>query len=762
MTSGVNQTVIKNPTWWRRRTNMERCLTLSTGIALLIGISLVIALATVICSRNQEVSHRPYTAEPLQGKIVTITSPDQDEPEKVCLTAGCIHTASRVLEYMDETVDPCDDFYQFTCGNFIKTTNIPDDKSSVTSFSIINDMLMEQLRTMIEEPVQENEPKPFKLTKKLYKACMNKTLIEEEGMTTINDILKQLGGWPVLEGKNWNEREFDWKTSVSKFRTVGYGVDYFIDFSVVSDVKNSTRRVIDLDQASLGLRREFLIKGFEDKIVKAYYDYMVDLAVLFGADRQKATTELKASLEFEMQLAKISLPSEKRRNMTALYNPMSIEQLQEKFPSIPWVEYINNLLAPDTHVETGELIIVNVPSYLKSFELLVEKTPKRVQANYVMWRAAANSVSYLTDRLRKRQLDYTSVITGKTEREPRWKECIDITSGSLSIAAGALYVRKYFNEQARKNAQEMVKDIRSQFEEILKVVDWMDDETRMNALDKAKSMTTHIAYPDELLDDQKLIEFYDGLEISSEKYLKSVLNLTLFGTRFSFKRLRQPVNKTDWITHGRPAVVNAYYSSIENSIQFPAGILQGAFFNADRPRYMNYGAIGFVIGHEITHGFDDQGRQFDKNGNLVDWWQEITKKRFVEKAQCIIDQYANYSVPELGLNLNGINTQGENIADNGGIKESYLAYNKWVKKHGEEPKLPGLKYTPKQLFWISAANSWCSKYRPESLKLRILTGYHSPSQFRVLGPMSNSEYFIKDFNCPTGTNMNRAKKCLVW
>ncbi|CAH1236556.1 unnamed protein product [Diabrotica balteata] len=752
---------MRNPTWWKRRTSMERCLTLSTGIALLIGISLLIALATVLYSRDQQVSNKPYTAEPLQGKIVTITSQDHED-EKVCLSPGCIHTASRVLEYMDESVDPCDDFYQFTCGNFIKKTNIPDDKSSVTSFTLIGDELQEQLRTMIEEPIQEDEPKPFKLTKKLYKACMNKTLIEEDGMTTISEVLKQLGGWPVLEGDSWNENDFDWKNSVYKFRKVGYGVDYFIDFSVVGDVKNSTKRVIDLDQASLGLRREFLIKGLDEKIVKAYYDYMVDLAVLFGAERERAAKELRASLEFEIQLAKISLPSEKRRNMTALYNPMTIEQLQEKFRSIPWVEYINNLLAPDTTVESGEIVVVNVPSYLKAFETLVSKTSKRVQANYVMWRAASNSVSYLTERLRKRQLDYTAVITGKTEREPRWKECIDITSVSLSIASGALYVRKYFNEQARQNAIDMVKDIRAEFQDILKVVDWMDEETRENALEKAKSMTSHIAYPDELLDDEKLKEFYDGLEMDPNQYFKSILNLTLFGTRFSFKRLRQPVNKTDWITHGRPAIVNAFYSSIENSIQFPAGILQGVFFNADRPRYMNYGAIGFVIGHEITHGFDDQGRQFDKVGNLVDWWQETTKKRFVEKAQCIIDQYANYTVPELNLNLNGINTQGENIADNGGLKEAYLAYNSWVRRHGIEPKLPGLKYTPNQLFWISAANSWCSKYRPESLKLRVLTGYHSPAPFRIIGPMSNSEYFNKDFKCPEGSNMNRAKKCSVW
>ncbi|XP_060518791.1 neprilysin-2 isoform X1 [Cylas formicarius] len=763
MTSGVKQTVIKNPTWWKRRTSMERCLTLTTAVVFIIGISLIVALATVLYNRNTEIASSQFSAEALQGPFIINAHPDGHNREsKLCLTPGCVHTASKVLEYMDQSIDPCDDFYEFTCGNFLKKTNIPDDKSSITSFSIISDTLQEQLRSMIEEPIQPDEPKPFQLTKKLYRACMNKTLIEGEGLTIIHSILKELGGWPVLDGERWRDGDFDWRKSVYRFRKVGYSVDYFIDFSVGIDVKNSTKRIIDLDQGSLGLRREFLTKGLDDKLVKAYYDYMVDIAVLFGADKQRATKELKESLDFEIKLANISLPSEKRRNATALYNPMTVAELQNKYPSIPWIEYINTLLAPDTEVGNDEIVVVSVPKYISDFEALISRTPKRVQANYVMWRAAASSVSYLTEALRQRQLEYTTIVTGRTEREARWKECIDISAGSLSIASGALYVRKYFNEEARQNAKEMVADIRAEFEEILRKVDWMDQETRMNAIDKAKSMSTHIAYPDELLDDKKLEEFYEGLELDSEEYMRSILNLTLFGTRFSFKRLRQPVNKTDWITHGRPAVVNAFYSSIENSIQFPAGILQGVFFSADRPRYMNYGAIGFVIGHEITHGFDDQGRQFDKNGNLVDWWQPETKKRFVEKAQCIIDQYGNYTVPELKLHLNGINTQGENIADNGGIKEAYLAYKRWVDRNGSEPYLPGLNYTGRQMFWVSAASIWCSLTRDEELRQLIVTDEHAPDKYRVIVPLSNMEYFAEDFNCPLGSKMNPTKKCNVW
>lgn len=247
---------------------------------------------------------------------------------------------------------------------------------------------------------------------------------------------------------------------------------------------------------------------------------------------------------------------------------MTVAELNKEFPiPVDWKDYMNTLLTPNVRVGDDEVVIVNVRSFLTDLDALLKATPKRVQANYVMWRAAGASVSYLTEEIRKRQLDYATALSGKTEREARWKECIDIVAGSLSISTGALYVRKYFKEEAKKNAVEMVADIRAEFGKILQKVEWMDDDTRKSALEKAASMSSHIAYPDELLDDNKLEEFYSKLELNPDDYVGSILNLTLFGTEYSFEKLRKPVNKSDWISHGRPAIVNAFYSSIENSIR---------------------------------------------------------------------------------------------------------------------------------------------------------------------------------------------------
>lgn len=386
----------------------------------------------------------------------------------------------------------------------------------------------------------------------------------------------------------------------------------------------------------------------------------------------------------------------------------------------------------------------------------------RVLANYMMWRVVLQSVSTLGKKWRELAQNYNSVITGQEREEPRWEQCLSSLTGTLGIAISSMYVKNHFKSDSKGLAMEMVGYIRREFTNILEEVDWMDDETRQEAKEKANAISSYIGYPDELLNDTLIEELYSGLDLKRAQYFENILHLRKWSTDYSFRQLRKPNLKVDWRKHARAATVNAFYNSLDNSIEFPAGILQGAFFDRAKPNYLNFGAIGFVIGHEITHGFDDRGRQFDKDGNNRNWWNAETDARFKERAQCIIDQYSNYTVPENNLRVNGINTQGENIADNGGLKEAFRAYDQWVKLNGVEPTLPGLKLNQKQLFWVSAANVWCGKYRPEVLKMRVMVGSHSPAQFRITGPLSNLKEFTETFNCPAGAPLNPAKKCSVW
>ena len=294
-----------------------------------------------------------------------------------------------------------------------------------------------------------------------------------------------------------------------------------------------------------------------------------------------------------------------------------------------------------------------------------------------MWRVAASSLSYLNRASEHLRLRFSAAVTGNTRLPPRWMKCVTTTTSSLPNAVGAMYVHQYFNGRSKQEAMEMVGEIRIQFESLLRDVNWMDDKTKLRAIDKARSMVTHIGYPTELEDINKLNSLYSGLDLVPNDYYGNALRTTLYSTNYAFSKLRQPVDKQDWVRHGRPAVVNAFYSPLENSIQFPAGILQGIFFNSERPKYLNYGAVGWVIGHEITHGFDDQGRQFDKNGDLVDWWEQETKDEFVTRTQCMVSQYNNYTVslPGVSMGVNGVTTQ---VTTSPGVRCGACAYHTFV------------------------------------------------------------------------------------
>ncbi|RZC41734.1 membrane metallo-endopeptidase-like 1, partial [Asbolus verrucosus] len=698
------------------------------------------------------------------------------EKHKICFTPGCIETAAKVLEKVDLSVDPCEDFYKFSCGKFINDTVLPQSKTSISSFSIVSDMVDEQMRTLLEKPIKETDARPFVLVKSIYQACMNTTEIEANSLSNLKKVLKTIGGWPVVEGQRWNERRFNWTSTIYEFIKLGFNSDIFFEFSVQADAANSSRNLLTLDQPFIVSFDKLMRRGFNESLVKSYYNYMVKIATAFGADADRARSQMRDVINLDIAITRITVPSESRRNSSLEDNPMTIRELEQKFPYVPWLEYINVMLHPTKIMTYDDTVIVTVPQYFQDLGHIIRSTRNETFANYMFWKAVKGLITYLNNELRTLQLEFSKIMSGRSEREPRWRECIQKTK-RIYIASGALYIKHFFKREAKQTMLELVDNIKHQFIEILKTVDWMDDVTRQHALEKARSIHAHIAYPDELLDAEKIDEYYKNVRWYP-KYLESMQNVTLFAQQILYKKIDTPINKKDWRSHAFAVITNAFYDQNENSIgkyeyfftklpslirvEFPASLLQDVFFDNNRPQYMNYGAIGYIIGHEITHGFDDEGRQFDKDGNLVDWWQSKTKEAFDAKAQCIIDQYGNITVPGINLNLNGINTQGENIADNGGIKQAYLAYKKWVNDHAPERSLPGLPYTPEQMFWISAGNTWCDVERSEQLKMSVMDRFHAPNIYRVNVPLMNSKYFAKDFNCPKGSPMNPVHKCVVW
>ncbi|XP_063903425.1 neprilysin-2-like isoform X1 [Zophobas morio] len=725
----------KKFSWWERQTRIEKCLLVLTGFS--------VVVITYLMSNF----------------LMTFPPTREGLPQDVCLTEKCIRSAAHILEKIDETVDPCDDFYKFACGNFVKNTIIPDDKVMVSSFSDTRDKVNLQLMNLLEEPDRDHEPSHLKLLKKVYKSCMNTKQIETEGLTFVKNGFKDLGGWPVVE-PYWNDKIFDWKSLLYRIQKSEWRESFFFSMHVGTDYKDSTKVIFTITQPSMYY--ETLKKGFNDTTVKAMYNHMVEFAVLFGADRATAISDMKDVIDFRIELAKLIIPDEEEKNKSLNYNPVTIRELQKNYPSLSWLKLINNYLSPIDTFTSDDIINVAIPKYMDSLETFLPNIKKRTLANYMFSTILERLVTHLPEQFRRKEAEYERIAYTKNEATPRWKTCVWQAS-RLHIAMSSIHIKHMLDKLIKHKVTELVADIKSSFLDTLKKVGWMDQKTKKHAVIKAEKMSYFIGYPEELLDDNNVEDYYQGLELNGDEYsLKVHFNLSRFLHMKHFQELRIPVNNEGWKTQAYTFKVNAFYIQVENTIELPAAVLQDNFFDPDRPQYLNYGALGDIIGHEITHGFDSNGRQYDKNGNVIDWWEPETNRTFGQKSQCLVDQYSNYTIPESEINLNGLKTLAEDIADNGGIKIAYRGYLKWLERNKPELPLPALRYTPRQLFWISAATNSCAKVKKEYLKQSIRWSAHSPDYFRILVSFMNSDYFGRDFNCPLGSPMNPKYKCSVW
>ncbi|KAK2179422.1 hypothetical protein NP493_491g01000 [Ridgeia piscesae] len=663
---------------------------------------------------------------------------------------------------MDLTSDPCDDFFEYACGGWNKKNVIRDDMPNYNTFSKLRDELQVKLRVLLETPVDPEEPKAITNAKNLFTSCQNMSLIESRGEQPLLDLLHQLGGWPVLDGASWNESRFSWVQLMADLRLLNNRV--LLNQWISPDDKNSSVNVLQLDQTQLGMPgREYFLKERNAKPLMAYETFATDVAGMLGADAVTAKVNMKEMIDFEIRLANITIPDEQRRDSEQLYNKYTISELYTNITQgIDWSRYLSLLFANVSIViNETEPVVVYAPVYMRRLADLLKDTPKRTVANYMLWRFVMNRVGNLQQSFLDLRRRYNKALHGTHADRARWRVCVSYVNDNFGMAVGRMFVKDNFDIKAKINAEQMIDNIRESFNDLLSEVPWMDGKTREVARGKAYAITEKIGYPDYIMNNTLLDLDYEEIKTDPGMYFENVLNNLNVLTRNNLKNLKLPVDRTKWST--TPAVVNAFYSATKNQIMFPAGILQPPFYHESYPKSLNFGGIAMVIGHEITHGFDDKGRQFDLNGNLKQWWSDSVIEKFKQRAQCIIDQYSNYTVPEVNMNLNGGQTQGENIADNGGLKQAYRAYRKWVSRQpGEERLLPGISLSHNQLFFLNFAQIWCGTARPENYLQNIRSGRHSPGRFRVIGSLSNSLDFAAAYKCPEGSRMNPTHKCHVW
>ncbi|KAK7794358.1 hypothetical protein R5R35_007241 [Gryllus longicercus] len=732
---------------WKARSLLEKILLVTVALLVL----LVLVLATLLSATS-----RPEPA--LQVHVRPHKTEDQ-----LCLTVPCLKAAVSMVDSRNPNVNPCEDFYEYACGGWAKANPIPDGKSMWGTFGKLEQQNQLVVKNVLEKPQTELESEAERKAQMYYKSCMDvNDTIETLGAKPMLDLLKKVGGWNITKGFNVEKWSLQETLQTLQNR---YNMGGLFTWAVGEDDRNSSRHVIQIDQGGLTLptRDNYLNKTGNAKVLAAYLEYMTKVGVLLGGEEKTTRDQMKAVIDFETELANITSPPEDRRDEEKIYHKMALGEVQKKAPFLNWQKYFSDAMPEGRKINDSEMVVVYAPDYLERLTKIIEeknstKEGKIILNNYLIWQTVRSLTACLSKAFRDAYRGLRKALIGSDGGEEPWRYCVTDTNNVIGFAIGAMFVREVFQGQSKPMAENMINEVRNAFKKNLKNLSWMDDETRRAADEKADAITDMIGFPDYILNPQQLDEKYKDLNITENEYFQNNINVNLFNLKKNLEKLDQPVNKTRWGM--TPPTVNAYYTPTKNQIVFPAGILQAPFYDINHPHSLNYGGMGVVMGHELTHAFDDQGREYDRIGNLHQWWNNQTISKFKERTDCVVNQYSKYEINS--KHLNGKQTLGENIADNGGLKAAYHAYLDWAANNLEDPPLPILNLTHRQLFFLSFAQVWCSSSTEEATKLQIDKDPHSPPKFRVIGPLSNLREFAEEFNCAPGTRMNPKKKCEVW
>jgi putative endopeptidase len=670
------------------------------------------------------------TSKPIADDLPPIEKPTKPVTTKSLAAIGLDPDA------LDRTADPCDDFYQFACGGYLAKTEIPADKPiAMRSFVSISDRNLEYEKSILE--TASTKPGDDAILKQLgafYGSCMNEAAIEKTGIAPIKPVLAQI------------DKVHDAKSLSAAVTTMHVnGMAPVFSMGPTQDSADATREIADIEQGGIGLRdRDYYLKDDDQtkKVRAAYHDYVVSLLVDAGRKPDDAAKGADAVIALETEFAKVSKDKVARRDPKGMYNRLDRPGVAKAMAHFDWDGFWKGV-----GLGTVKEITVGSPDFLSGIDPLIASTPMPVWRDYLTV-VALRSSTYLTKKLEDQSFAFRAVITGQKEQEPRWKRCAEKTDGALGDLLGQAFVRDKFGGQSKQAAEEQVHAIVTAMTANLAALPWMDDATKAKAAAKLNAMTYQIGYP-------KKWRTY-SFKLDGKAWGANVLAANRAENARQLAKIGKPVDKDDW--EMSVPTVNAYYEPSLNGMVFPAGILQPPFYSVDASIPVNLGGMGVVVGHELTHGFDDQGAQYDGDGNLKDWWAADTQKQFKQRTQCVIDQYSKYVVS--GQNLNGANTVGENIADIGGVKLSMAAYRALRSSAADTVVADG--FTEDQQFFLGYGQAWCAKARPDFEKLMATVDVHSPAHWRVNGAVSATPEFAKTFRCKAGSKMRPTNACVVW
>jgi predicted metalloendopeptidase len=647
------------------------------------------------------------------------------------------------LAGMDPSVKPYEDFYEYANGKWLASATIPADRPAIAMFTLLRDHNQEVLHQIAEEAAKDARAPKDSIPAKVgafYKSGMDEAGIDAAGAKPLQEELDRIAGIKDSVGL---------MPALARLHADGVGAVFY--FGSEPDLKDSKRMIGGISQGGLGLPdRDYYLKTDPktEGIRSAYRAHVEKMLTLLGDTPEQAADGARAVLDFETRLAKASKTKVELRDPQANYHLMTLVQLDAETPGLAWKPYFQALgLADLKEADAGQ------PDFLKAVGAMLTAVPLATWKAYLRWHVLNHYADKLSAPFVEEDFHFKgTVLQGVPQIRPRWQRVVETTDRLLGEALGQLYVAKAFPPEAKAKADVLVQNVKAALRARLATLEWMSPATREQALKKLDAIAVKIGYPAKWKD-------YTGLAVDGNVWVRNVMQAEAFERRRDLAKIGKPVDRSEWGM--TPPTVNAYYSSTHNEIVFPAGILQPPFFDPKADDAVNYGGIGMVIGHELTHGFDDSGRQFDGDGNLRDWWTPDDEKAFKERAVKIAEQYDGYTVLD-DVHLNGKLTLGENIADLGGLKIAYLALKKTLDGKPAPEKIDG--FTAEQRYFLSFAQLWRSKMRPEALRVMVATNPHSPPKFRVLGPLYNTPEFFEAFGATpeqAGSRLN-PKPVRIW
>jgi putative endopeptidase len=641
---------------------------------------------------------------------------------------------------MDRNADACDDFFEFANGTWVKNTEIPPSETRWGTFNILIDQNTNYLHEILENAAKAKSAKgsDMQLIGDYYESCMNEAAIEKAGLKPIKPYLDQIDKIASVN---------DVKKMIPELHNVGLPAVF--GFGVGPDLKESNAVLASLGQGGLSLPNSDYYSSTDPKSVEIrerFVQHMTNMFKLLGDDADMAAKDASTVLAIQTRLAKASLTPVERRNPNNNYNKVKIADAQSLTPNFDWNAYITARNSP----AITELNVVP-PKFFTEFNAMLTDVPVDQWKTYLRWMTLNSTAQYLPKRFADERFDFFNrYLNGQKEQQPRWKLCVQATDQALGEALGMQFVKTKFTPQQKAKMNELIDNLVASLRGRINGLAWMSPETKQQAINKLTAFKRKIGYPD-------VLRGYRGLVITNQSFADNVRAAQRFQIARNFEDLGKPRDKARW--GFSPPTVNAGYNSTNNDITFPAGILQPPFFNSAADDAINYGAIGGVIGHEISHGFDDSGSQFNGEGNLLSWWTQDDRKKFEERAACVVNQFNGYEV-QPGVNINGKLTLGENIGDFAGLTISYYAYLKSLEGKPRPANIDG--FTPEQRFFLGWAQVWAAKSTPEAERSQVKGDPHSAAKWRVNGPMSNMPEFAKAWGCKEGDRMVRKDACLIW